>query len=136
MKKVVFVLLLACLSNAVRGNQMESIPGKVITKSQLEQMFEDIRHHTNWDLSKPMLWGYFFTHHEPKKLEEASLKLVQKGYTTVGVFQAEKDVFFLHVEQVETHNVSSLDKRNDELYLFANQENIDRYDGMDIGPLK
>ncbi|APP06977.1 hypothetical protein BG259_05590 [Vibrio harveyi] len=115
---------------------MESIPGKVITKSQLEQMFEDIRHHTNWDLSKPMLWGYFFTHHEPKKLEEASLKLVQKGYTTVGVFQAEKDVFFLHVEQVETHNVSSLDKRNDELYLFANQENIDRYDGMDIGPLK
>ncbi|MDN3617437.1 ribonuclease E inhibitor RraB [Vibrio gallaecicus] len=105
-------------------------------------MFENIRHNTNWELSKPMLWGYFFTHNEPTKLDEVSSKLERQGYTIVGIFQADKesqideDIFFLHVEKVETHDVSSLDKRNDELYLFASQENIDSYDGMDIGPVK
>nr|KNY38446.1 hypothetical protein AKG93_25165 [Vibrio harveyi] len=121
---------------------MESIPGKVITVDQLEEMFENIRQNTSWTLSKPMLWGYFFTHNEPTKLNEVSLKLEQQGYTVVGIYQADKarqtdeDIFILHVEKVEIHDVSSLDKRNDDLYLFANLENIDSYDGMDIGPVK
>ncbi|MFB9153844.1 ribonuclease E inhibitor RraB [Vibrio gallaecicus] len=142
MKKVLFVLFFICAATVVKGNQMKSIPGKAITAAQLEEMFENIRHNTNWELSKPMLWGYFFTHNEPTKLDEVSSKLERQGYTIVGIFQADKesqideDIFFLHVEKVETHDVSSLDKRNDELYLFASQENIDSYDGMDIGPVK
>lgn len=47
----------------------QTIPGKTITIDQLKAMFENISEKTDWDLSGEMLWGYFFTHREPKALE-------------------------------------------------------------------
>ena len=120
---------------------MSEIPGKNIYINQLEEMFSNIRENTDWNTSGNMLWGYFFTHNEPTKLEEAKVALISKGYTFVDIYLSDKeeasepDMFWLHVERIETHSPKSLDARNDELYIFAHEFGLDSYDGMDIGPV-
>lgn len=120
---------------------MSEVPGKNIYIDQLEEMFTNIRENTDWDTSGNMLWGYFFTHSEPTKLEEAKKALISKGYTFVDIYLSDKDgpnepdMYWLHVERIETHTPQSLDQRNDELYIFAHEFGIDSYDGMDIGPV-
>lgn len=119
---------------------MSEIPGKNIYINQLEEMFLNIRENTDWNTSGNMLWGYFFTHNEPTKLEEAKEVLISKGYTFVDIYLSDKeepsepDMFWLHVERIETHSPRSLDARNDELYIFAHEFGLDSYDGMDVGP--
>jgi hypothetical protein len=39
------------------------------------------------------------------------------------------------MDEVRAHTPESLDKRNDEFYLFAAKHKLDAYDGMDVGPL-
>ena len=123
------------------GGSMPEIPNKVITIDQLDEMFNNIKEQGQWDITKPLLWGYFFTDSNPEKLEAISPKLQNMGYKLVGIFQAEKeepnepDLFYLHVEKVEVHDSQSLDKRNDEFYIFSSKEGIESYDGMDVGPV-
>ncbi|MFV2057718.1 MAG: ribonuclease E inhibitor RraB [Thiohalomonadales bacterium] len=123
------------------GDTMTSIPEKNISLKQLEELFANIRKAGKWNLSGDLLWGYFFTHHEPKLLEKASIILQKRGYHYVNIFMSDIDdpkapnLYWLHIEKVETHTPSSLDSRNDEFYLFADEFAIDAYDGMDVGPL-
>jgi len=120
---------------------MTQIPGKSIYIEQLEEMFSNIQSNTDWDTSGNMLWGYFFTHSEPTKLEKAKDILVAKGYRFVDIYLSDKDepnepdMFWLHLEKEETHSPQSLDETNNELYIFANEFGLDSYDGMDIGPV-
>lgn len=111
-----------------------------ISKSQLEEMFANIREKSKWDMNSDMLWGYFFTDADRSALEKAAKKLEAKGYRYVDLFQPEDEgkplpYFFLHVEKIETHNVDSLYDRNTELEEFARQNDLDTYDGMDVGPV-
>lgn len=121
---------------------MTDIPGKVITLDRLEAMFNNITDNTPWDMGGDMVWGYFFIHNEPALLETVAAKLAAQGYRVVKIFVAEKDKeagidkHRLHVERVETHTPQSLDKRNDELYLFAHEMGLDSYDGMHVGPVE
>jgi len=141
--KIIAGLLAVIISSSLYAGdkRMSDIPGKIITIEQLDQMFENIRENTDWDISGDMLWGYFFTHHEPTKLEEANNALVEKGYRFVDIFLSDKDepkdpdMFWLHVERIETHTSATLDERNDELYKFAHEFGLDSYDGMDVGPV-
>lgn len=113
---------------------------KQISLEALVEMFENIESQTLWDMSEDMLWGYFFAHETPKKLEQAASVLSNAGYRVVDVYLSEKEetsdpgLYWLHVERVETQTPQSLHERNDELYLFASEFGIDRYDGMDVGP--
>lgn len=121
---------------------LENIPGKKIFIDQLEEMFENIASGPGWDMGEPMLWGHFFTHHEPSLLESAVEKLEGMGLGYVDIFLSEKesddepDLFWLHMEEIRAHSPQSLDKRNDEFYLFADREGIGSYDGMDVGPVQ
>jgi len=111
-----------------------------ISLESLVEMFENIKRETDWDMSKGMLWGYFFVHSKPEKLELASMKLAQKGYKKVDIYLSDKDdendpdMFWLHVERVETHSPETLNDRNEELHAFAEENGLDCYDGMDVGP--
>lgn len=143
MKHLLTTFLLLVFVNAhAEGDHVEQIPGKAITINQLEDMFHNINENAPWDMSKDMLWGYFFTHHEPELLDKSKLLLEKKGYTFVKIFISDKedpndpDKFWLHVEKKEVHTPESLDKRNDELYIFAHEQGIDTYDGMDVGPVQ
>jgi hypothetical protein len=134
---------IACLlfSNLALGNQMKEVPGKSISLESLESMFNNIQKETEWDISKDLLWGYFFTHSEPKKLEEASLILESRGYKVVDIYLSDKDdknepdLFWLHVSKVEIHTPKTLDEQNNEFYIFAHDFGLDSYDGMDVGPI-
>ena len=66
-------------------------------------------------------------------------KLVGMGYSLVEIFEpdleeGEAPYHVLHVERVEVHDETSLDKRNQELSALATQMGVEDYDGMDVGP--
>ena len=113
----------------------------MIQLEQLETMFADIAAGAKWDMSRPMLWGYFFTDQSRTKLEAAAGALVRQGYRFVDVFvpdlgQGEEEYFFLHVEREEVHSPESLHERNMQLYAFAELHELATYDGMDVGPIR
>lgn len=112
----------------------------MIELAQLEEMFAGIAAGPKWDMSKPMLWGYFFTDASRKKLESAVPELAQHGCRFVNIFEPELDAgqapyFFLHVECEEAHSPASLFERNEGFYALAERLGLSSYDGMDVGPI-
>jgi Regulator of ribonuclease activity B len=106
-----------------------------IPLAQLEGMFANMRAKTKWNVDGPLLWGYFFYDRNKSKLEQAAIELKAAGYRFVSIEpQPEKSVFKLHVEKVEVHSPTSLQKRNSELYALAAKHALESYDGMDVGP--
>lgn len=142
MKITALLLSLIIVASPISyGAEMEEIPGKTITLESLVEMFNNIENQAQWDISKNMLWGYFFTHNNPQKLEQAAGVLKERGYRVVDIYLSDKeepsepDMYWLHVEKIEIHTPESLDRRNDELYIFANEFGLYSYDGMDVGPV-
>jgi hypothetical protein len=115
---------------------------KVISREQLVEMFESIAKDGKWDMSKPMLWGYFFTDTDKTNLERVAPLLQKQGYRFVEIFLSEKedpnepDLWWLHVEKVEVHTPDTLNERNRVLYRFADDCKLGSYDGMDVGPVE
>jgi hypothetical protein len=112
---------------------------KVITLEQLNQMFAAMRaepHYKKWNIDGDLLWGYFFTDRDAKKLQPVADHLTKAGYRLVSIYPTDdRAEFFLHVEKVEHHTPESLDRRNQEFYELADHFHIESYDGMDVGPL-
>jgi hypothetical protein len=114
---------------------------RVIEREALVEMFDSITERGDWDMTQPMLWGYFFTHREPTVLRAAIPKLQCDDYEFVDMFQSTKEdgndreLWWLHVQRVEVHSVDSLFARNERLYEFAHRHGIESYDGMDVGPV-
>lgn len=112
----------------------------VITKDALVEMFEGMAANTTWDLSRPLLWGYFFTDSSKGALERVAPLLESQGYRLVAIYQADKeasdepDLWWLHVERIERHTPDTLDQRNQLFYRFADEHGLGSYDGMDVGP--
>ena len=102
-------------------------------------LFENLRENTDWDLSAPLLWGYYFVHSTPERLQALAASLQEQGYTVVDQFEQEPEegdapFHVLHVERVEVHDEASLDLRNQELAALASQLGVEDYDGVDVGP--
>lgn len=110
--------------------------GTMIQKSQLQEMFENIRAKTKWNIDGKMVWGYFFTGPSEKVLMEPSQDLLKMGYKVVNIYPADDNSkYWLHVEKIEAHSVESLHNRNSELNQFASKYKAVEYDGMDVGPV-
>lgn len=113
----------------------------MITKDSIIDIFSEIKKTGKWDVSKPLLYGYFFIDKDIQKLNKAKSELEKLGYAYVDIFKADTDdlnsdtYFYLHVQKKEIHTIESLDKRNSELYLFATNHHLDSYDGFDIGEI-
>jgi len=102
-------------------------------------MFADLETRTSWNLEGDMLWGYFFTDPDPKKLQPVADYLTNAGYKFVDIFLADDDdneIYFLHVEKIERHTPETLDQRNQDFYELASKFNLESYDGMDVGPVE
>ena len=114
----------------------------MITREQLVDMFDNMARETSWDLTKPMVWGYFFTNDARAELEAAAALLQAQGYRVVALYLDDKerprdpDLWWLHVEKTEVHTPDSLDQRNQALYRFADENDLDAYDGMDVGMIE
>ena len=114
--------------------------GHRIDRSELEELFANVREKTTWPIDGDMVWGYFFADTDRDKLERCARELEALGYRVVGVFSPDPDdddqeTMFLHVERVETHTVETLHRRNMELYELAEKLGLEAYDGMDVGPV-
>ncbi len=111
-----------------------------IQRSQIENMFADMKAHTKWNVDGNLLWGYFFTGKDKDSLQVAANILIGQGYKFVNIHPLDKDdqpgasLWMLHVERVEHHTPESLFLRNSELYDFASNHGLASYDGMDVGP--
>ena len=89
------------------------------------------------DPSQPLLWGYYFTGHDERKLHVAAPLLAAQGYRVVDISPADAKPgtpprYYLHIERAERHSVDSLDARNHQFHGFAAEQGLD-YDGMDVG---
>ena len=103
----------------------------------LEDMFTNMPTTSKWDVDGEMLWGYFFTDADPKKLEAVVPSLTNAGYRFVSIFETDdKSTHFLHVERVEKHTPQTLHVRNAEFYKLAEKFGLESYDGMDVGPVE
>jgi hypothetical protein len=108
----------------------------MMTLQQMEDMFSNMRAKTKWDVDGDMLWGYFFTDLDPKKLERASQHLTQAGYRIVRIYPTDDgSTHVLHVERIEKHTPQTLHARNGELEKLASEFALESYDGMDVGPV-
>jgi hypothetical protein len=106
----------------------------MITLPELEDMFANMRANTKWDVDGELLWGYFFTDPDPKKLERIVEPLTSSGYRFVSIYETDdKSTYFLHVERVEKHSPETLYDRNAEFYKLAEKFGLESYDGMDVG---
>ena len=81
-----------------------------ISKDKLVEMFDNISKKTKWDLTKPMLRGYFFTNARKNELEKGKLLLVNDEYRFVEIYE-NGGKWWLHGEKEETHTIDYLFKK-------------------------
>ena len=104
---------------------------------RFSKTFNYLRKEANWDFSKEMLWGYFFTDPDRSKLESFAQLLEKKGYKTVQVYPMDAgDHWWLHVERIETHTANSFSSRQQELSELSESAEIEAYDGWDVGEVR
>jgi hypothetical protein len=109
----------------------------MIPRDKLDEMFALMREEAPFDVDGELLWGYFFTDADKKKLRPLLDELLASGYQEVGLYRTDdRQTYFLHVERVEKHTPISLDARNHELQQLAERHGIESYDGMDVGPVE
>jgi len=112
----------------------------MIQLEKLEEMFANIANGAKWDMSKPMLWGYFFTDASEEKLASVIPALERDGCRFVDLYvpdldEGEQPYYFLHVEKEEVHTPASLFERNAQFDALAELHGLGSYDGMDVGPI-
>ncbi|MBP6116589.1 MAG: ribonuclease E inhibitor RraB [Neisseriaceae bacterium] len=108
-----------------------------MTRADVQTLFDTIEAESEWDLTTPKLWQYFFVDPSEAVLTKAVSVLQLMGYQLEQVFPAqvaagEAPYYFLMVSKLEVHTASSLHKRNEELIKFAQKMGIAEYDGMDV----
>jgi hypothetical protein len=126
-------LLTLAVSSAIahpKGND------RMITLQALEEMFGNMRAKTKWNIDGDLLWGYFFFDRHQGKLRLLGQELQKSGYRLVNLYPSDdRSTYVLHVEKIEHHTPQTLHARNQEFYRLAEQNGIDSYDGMDVGPI-
>jgi hypothetical protein len=107
------------------------------SRAAVDAMLDQIRTESKWDITRDMVWGYFFVADSTKPLTRLAERLKADGYRVVGDIARHdgSEMYWLHVEKIETHSADSLDKRDHELCALAAQFPDAKYDGMDVGPV-
>lgn len=104
----------------------------MIPKEEIVGFFDRMKSN-GVDTNTKMLYGYFFTNDEPKKLEKVAEELKKQGFEYVDIYPDETNQYWLHMERIEIHNSESLFSLNKELYGIADKFSIKTYDGFDVG---
>lgn len=114
---------------------MSSNSNNRITKKDIAALFEKMRK-AGWNMEQELAWGYFFKHESIEPLQKLAVLLAQQGYEVLDINQSFPDkMYWLQLEKIEQHSISSLHARNQQLYQLAEQYNIHTYDGMDVSPV-
>lgn len=113
------------------------------TESQLEtirEIFAQAKREDNWNLDEPMLYSFYFVDESIEKLEKLGLKLEADGYDFLDIFELGDEEteestgeYLLHIDKVEVHTPESLAERNVQFQKFADEYEIESYDGWEFG---
>ena len=108
-------------------NQTTVIP---LSLSKLETTFSRMKNEAGWDTNKPLLWGYFFYDHDKGKLEALGEKL--DGFD---IYPPEKkdNTYILHIAEKTIHSPQTLLDQCNKLGELAVKNNIEVFDGWDVG---
>ncbi|EOA03837.1 Hypothetical Protein HFRIS_015806 [Herbaspirillum frisingense GSF30] len=134
MKNIVITILMALSLTSALAEECETRNNN-ISLEKIQGMFGQIKNQAKWDMSAPLVWGYFFVDPSQSKLSELSNYLGTNGYNMVELFFNGKS-FTLHVEKSEVHTPESLNQRNTDFSALAKQRCIRSYDGFDVGAPK
>jgi hypothetical protein len=102
-------------------------------------MFCDMRVRLRWNVDGALLWGYFFTDPERRKLTPVADYLTRNGYREASIGRSADEhgrTYSLRVERIEHHTPETLHERNQELADLAETFNLESYGGMDVGPVR
>ena len=105
-----------------------------ISPEEIDVLFERMRQ-AGWNTEENLLWGYFFTLPDTKRLVNVVKCLSALGYHIVRVEADDKGIIWLHVEYFERHTRESLLARNEALANLAETMELRSYDGCDVRPL-
>jgi hypothetical protein len=108
----------------------------MINRETIIDFFTDLEEVNDFNTEDKLLWSYFFLDNDERKLKDFSSKLEQLGYKFNSIFEAEKvdDIeYYLQVSKIEHHTIDSLENLNTMFYNLADVNNIDSYDGFDVG---
>jgi hypothetical protein len=109
----------------------------MMTRSDVDNLFREMKENAPFDAEGDLLWGYFFTDADKAKLKPVAEELAALGYREVALYRTDdRRTYFLHVERVERHTAESLDALNQRFQALAQRHGIDAYDGMDVGPVE
>jgi hypothetical protein len=120
------IALMAC------GKKHKTDESEMIPLAQIEGLYESM-HGDGINTDQDMLYGYFFTNSTREPLEKLSAELQSDGYTYVDIYPDDSGLIWLHVERIETHDAASLFERNKKMYALADEYDVDKYDGFDLG---
>lgn len=89
MNEVTIIILVSIfvIMVAYHFNKRQNSNNK-ISAEQVEHMFNVFPDEIN--PAEPLIWGYFFTHHEPTLLEKAKVGLIKKWYKFVDIYISDK----------------------------------------------
>lgn len=111
----------------------------MITRDTIIEFFKDVEQGNEFNTSDKLLWSYFFLDSDMEKLKKFSNKLEELGFKFKTIFNADKinkdDIqeYYLQVEKIELHDVDTLFNLNKMFYKLAEENNINSYDGFDVG---
>lgn len=114
----------------------------MISKETIIDFFKDLKEGSDFNIDEKLLWSYFFLDESEKKLQEFGVKLEQLGYEFDCIFKAEKinqedDIeYYLQVSKIEHHTIDSLNNLNRLFYKLVKENNINYYDGFDVGNIE
>lgn len=126
MKKVfLFLFILLNFSSCLTAQQKER-------QANINSIFDKMEL-AGVDVTKPLLYGYFFYDKDKSKLEKFKDELLKEHYKLVRLEMTERKDYILHVEKVEVHSRVSLLEREQQLDKLSKTFHIAIYDGWDVG---
>lgn len=114
----------------------------MIDRETIIDFFEDLKEGNDFNIDEKLLWSYFFLDEDKNKLQDFTIKLEQLGYEFDSIFEAEKvneeddEEYYLQVTKIEHHTIDSLNDVNTMFYKLAEENDINHYDGFDVGNIE
>lgn len=122
----IVLFILSCRSSGQKTDQNE-IPLETIQGLFARMQSQGINTDTL------LLYGYFFNAKNKAELQNAVSPLKELNLRYVNIYPADSsDLWWLHMERIETNSPQSLFDFNKKLYSIANMYHI-VYDGYDVG---
>lgn len=106
-----------------------------ISLKKIETLFEKMEDQAGWDMSKDMYWTYYFLDHDQSKIKNFANELKNNGYDIIDIITTEIGLYRLQINENTTHTPKLLIKKFQELASFANEYDINIFDGWEVGKL-